>query len=76
MDQSTKLIGTGVTGAFVSILCCFTPVLALLLGVLGLSAYAAKLDYVLIPVFLASIALVLFAVVWKRRNCPRKTGPT
>lgn len=39
MDQNTKLIGTGVAGALLSILCCFTPVLALLLGALGLTAF-------------------------------------
>jgi mercuric ion transport protein len=69
MDQNTKLIGTGVTGALVSMLCCLTPVLVLLLGAFGMSAYVAKLDYVLIPVFVASVALVIFAVV-RRRKAP------
>ncbi|TMJ88157.1 MAG: hypothetical protein E6G78_09965, partial [Alphaproteobacteria bacterium] len=30
-------------------------------------------DYVLIPVFIASIALVIFALVRRRRSCPAKT---
>jgi mercuric ion transport protein len=76
MDQNTKLIGTGVTGAIVSMLCCFTPALVLLLGALGFSAYLAKLDYVLIPIFLASVALVIFAVMRRRRSCPVKTPQT
>jgi mercuric ion transport protein len=73
MDQNTKLIGTGVAGALVAMLCCFTPALVILLGALGLSAYVAKADYVLIPVFVASVALVAFAVVRRQRSCPTKT---
>jgi mercuric ion transport protein len=69
MGQNTKLIGTGMTGALVSI----TPVLVVLLGALGLTAWIGKLDYVLIPVLVASIGLVIFAVVRRKRACPAKT---
>lgn len=72
MDQNTKLIGTGVAGALVSMLCCFTPLLAVLLGALGLTAFVAKLDYVLVPIFLASIGLVIFAFARRKRSCPAK----
>ena len=73
MDQNTKLIGTGVAGALLSMLCCFTPVLVIMLSALGLTAFVAKLDYVLVPVFMTSIALVIFALVRRRRSCPAKT---
>jgi hypothetical protein len=63
MDENTKLIGVGVTGALLSILCCLTPVLVILLGALGLTAFVAKLDYVLVPVFVASLLL------WPLRLC-------
>ena len=66
-------MGVGAAGAAVSMLCCVTPVLAVLLGALGLTAFVAKLDYVLIPVFVASIALVIFALVRRRRSCAAKT---
>ena len=49
MDQNTKLIGMGAAGAALSMLCCVTPLLAVLLGALGLTAFVAKLDYVLSP---------------------------
>jgi len=49
MDQNTRLIGTGVAGALLSMLCCFTPVLVILLSALGLTAFVASLDYVLSP---------------------------
>jgi mercuric ion transport protein len=73
MDQNTKLIGAGSAGAVLSLLCCVTPVLAVLLGALGLTAFVAKLDYVLVPVFVASIALMIFALVRRRRSCAAKT---
>ena len=73
MDQNSKLMWTGAAGAALSLLCCVTPVLAVLLGALGLTAFAAKLDYVLIPVFVASVALVIFALARRRRSCAAKT---
>jgi len=73
MDQNTKLIGTGAVGAALSLLCCVTPVLAILLGALGLTAFVAKFDYVLVPVFVASVALITFALVRRRRSCGAKT---
>src|SRR5439155_24449579 len=72
MDQNTKLIGTGVAGALLSMLCCFTPVLVIVLSALGLAAFVAKLDYVLVPVFGESIALTIFAQVRRPRVCPAK----
>jgi mercuric ion transport protein len=73
MDQNSKLIGTGIAGALLSMLCCFTPVLAVLLGALGLTAFVVKLDYVLVPVFVASLALVVFALLRRRRSCSPRT---
>jgi hypothetical protein len=39
MDHNSKLIGAGVTGAVLLMLCCFTPVLVILLSALGLTAF-------------------------------------
>lgn len=46
------LAGTGIVA-----LCCFTPILVLALGVVGLSAMTPYLDYVLFPA-LAVLILV------------------
>lgn len=56
--------GTGVLASVVLALCCFTPILIILIGALGLSALAGWLDVVLIPALLASIALTF--VAWRR----------
>jgi mercuric ion transport protein len=76
MDQNTKLIGTGVAGVLLSVLCCLTPALMLLFGALGISAYVSKTGYVLVPVFVASFALIIVAIVRKRRSCAPQTPPT
>jgi mercuric ion transport protein len=73
LDQNTKLIWTGAAGAALSMLCCATPVLAVLLGAVGLTAFVTKLDYVLVPAFIASVALVIFALVRRRQSCATKT---
>ncbi len=39
-----KLVKTGAVGATVMGLCCFTPLLVIALGALGLSAWLAWLD--------------------------------
>ncbi len=51
------LLKVGLVGTVIAALCCFTPVLVVLFGVVGLSAYVGMLDYVLFP------ALGLFAVI-------------
>jgi hypothetical protein len=67
MSNPKTLIKVGVVGSVVAALCCFTPVLFLLLGALGLSALAGYLDYVLVPALLAFIGLTIYAV-WRKRR--------
>jgi mercuric ion transport protein len=61
------LIRTGVVGTVIVALCCFTPILVLLLGVVGLSAAVGWLDYVLFPALAAFIGITVYAF-WKRRS--------
>lgn len=66
MDDN-RLLKTGLIGSAVAALCCFTPVLLLLLGALGLSAIAGWLDYVLLPTLLGFLMITGYAL-WKRRH--------
>jgi mercuric ion transport protein len=61
------LLGIGICGTAVTALCCFTPVLVMLLGVVGLSAATGWLDYVLLPALVLFLGLTVFAL-WKRRS--------
>jgi len=55
----TAAIGTAVVA-----LCCFTPLLVLVLGVVGLSALTPYLDYVLFP----ALAVLLIVTVVAHRK--------
>ena len=48
-------------------LCCFTPLLVVLFGVVGLSAVLGWLDYVLLPALAVFIGITLYAL-WRRRR--------
>ena len=64
--NNRTLLTTGVIGTSVAALCCFTPVLVILLGGVGLAAMVGWLDYVLIPALVFFVGLTLYAV--SRRN--------
>jgi len=54
-------------GAGVVALCCFTPALVLLLGVVGLSAMTPYLDFVLLPALVILIVVALRAYLkWQK----------
>lgn len=65
--NNDKLLRYGVVGAVVAMLGCFTPVLVVLLGAIGLSGAVGWLDYVLFPLLGLCIAIVVYAF-WKRQS--------
>lgn len=67
MRAPNTLLKVGVTGTVLAALCCFTPVLVILLGLVGLSAFVGYLDYVLFPALAAFIGLTLYALHHKRK---------
>ena len=67
MTNNKKLLCTGAGGTIVVALCCFTPLLVVLLGAVGLSAWLGWLDYVLFPALGAFILLTLYALYRQRR---------
>ena len=62
-----KLLTTGVVGTLVTALCCFTPLLVVLFGALGLSALLGWLDLVLLPALGFFPLLTLYALFRHRR---------
>ncbi len=65
--SSKSLLYTGVVGTVFVLLCCFTPILVLLLVGVGLSAWLGWIDYVLFPALFAFIALTVYAWTIHRR---------
>jgi len=66
-DNQSRLLKVGLIGTVIAALCCFTPVLVILFGVVGLSALRGWLDYVLLPALAVFIGITVYAL-WKRRN--------
>ena len=52
-----SVITTGAIGAALAAICCATPLLAIVLGSVGLSAWLASANYVVMPVLFLGIAL-------------------
>lgn len=61
------LLKIGIIGTIIAALCCFTPLLVILLGALGLSAMVGYLDVVLLPALGIFILITLYAL-WQRRS--------
>jgi mercuric ion transport protein len=59
--QRSTLLKTGITGSIIAALCCFTPVLVLLFGAVGLAAWIGYLDLLLMPALLIFIGITAYA---------------
>lgn len=66
--MNDKLLRTGIIGTVIAALCCFTPVLVVLFGVVGLSAAVGYLDYVLMPALAVFILITIYALIRRARN--------
>jgi len=58
--KESAVLKTGLIGATVAAICCFTPVLVIGLGAVGLSAWLGGLDYVLLPTLAVFVAVTLY----------------
>ena len=69
VDKSDRrLLATGIVGTVIAALCCFTPVLAVLFGLVGMSAVLGWADVVLLPALGFFIGLTIYAVWRRQRN--------
>ena len=66
--DARKLSRAGIIGTVVTAACCFTPVLVILLGAVGLSAVLGWLDFVLFPALFFFLALTAYAFFKRRRE--------
>ena len=63
--KKSKLLWVGIVGSVVAALCCFTPVLVILLGAVGLATVVGYLDYVLLPALAVFIIITIYALLKK-----------
>ena len=66
---ANKLLTIGIIGTVLAAICCFTPALVTLFGVVGLTAWIGGLDAVLLPALLF-FALITVYALWKRQKNP------
>ena len=65
--SGAKGLLAAITGTVLVALCCFTPLLVIVLGVVGLSALTRYLDVVLLPALGAMIIITIIAFrKWQR----------
>lgn len=65
---ASGLLKLGIIGTITAALCCFTPVLVVLFGAVGLAAVVGYLDYVLFPALGVFILITLYALWRRQRN--------
>jgi mercuric ion transport protein len=66
-----SLVTAGVIGTVLAAICCATPLLAVVLGSIGLAAWLVNADYIVIPVLLLAVALVGLGLR-RRHHAPRR----
>jgi mercuric ion transport protein len=65
MKDST-ILKTGVIGSVIAAICCATPILAIALGAVGLSAWLGWIDYVLLPALVLFLGITAYGL-WRRQ---------
>ena len=68
--ENRTLLKTGIVGSVAAALCCATPILVILFGVMGLSAWVGWLDYVLIPALVVFIGITIYALYPRGASTP------
>ena len=64
---SKKGLFASMAGTVLVALCCFTPILVMMLGAIGLSVFTPYLDFVLLPALGIMIALTIVSF-WRWRK--------
>lgn len=63
-----RLLLTGLIGSAVTAVCCFTPLLAGALGIVGLGTVTRYLDYALLPALAGFLGLTLYGLLRRSRK--------
>lgn len=65
--KDATILKTGIIGSIVVAICCFTPILVILLGFAGLSAWLGWIDYMLFPALAIFLGLTAYGL-WRRQR--------
>src|SRR3546814_13142941 len=73
--KDRTILRTGVVGSVVAAVCCFTPVLVILLGAVGLSAWLGWLAFVLFPPLALYFRLTAYGLWGRQQRIASGTPP-
>ena len=75
--KDATILKTGIAGSVIAAICCFTPILVILLGAVGLSAWLGWLDYILLPTLVIFLGITVYGL-WRRQRaaacCSRESA--
>jgi len=72
--KTPTLLKTGIIGMAVAALCCFTPLLIVLFGSVGLAGWVGHLDAVLVPALVVFILITIYAFIRQDREAKQASG--
>jgi len=72
--MADPLLKIGIVGSVLTGLCCFTPLLGLVFGAIGLTGLLGYADSVLLPALAVFLAITVYAL-WKRTRYHTKLRP-
>ena len=67
IKPGNRCLNAGIWGSIIAAICCFTPVLVIGLGLIGLAALTPYLDAVLFPMLGLFVILIVYGL-WQRRR--------
>lgn len=65
--KDKTILKTGAIGSAIVALCCFTPLLVIALGAVGLTAWLGWLDFVLLPALTIFLGLMGYGL-WRLKS--------
>jgi mercuric ion transport protein len=65
--KDMTILKTGIVGSIIAAICCATPILVIVLGAVGLSAWLGWIDYVLLPALVLFLGLAAYGF-WRRQR--------
>ncbi len=73
--DTRTLLKTGLAGTAVTALCCFTPLLVVIFGLLGITSWLGWIDWVLLPALGLFVGLTVYALLATRRRRAQNAVP-
>ncbi len=73
-ESKNGLLKVGIIGTVVTALCCFTPVLVVLLAVIGLGSLTGYLDFILLPALCVFFIITVVALVRRQKRSDDSSG--